>query len=213
MSRSPHTWTLLLVFLPTFCLAATAPATAAVAAAPAGHEVGDGRPHHTRRAAQHRPRSWNLRRSHYQDWAHRGAALTAADAARARADEARVFENGRKLRARKAAFRKRLARCGADLSCRKRITLDAVKDEKRIARGLPPMEVSEQDNKDTVHDGLGRPLPLLWSGDSGAARVKRLWEESALGRLEHAAITVRDDAVAVARGVRRAESSVESWFR
>jgi len=104
-------------------------------------------PHHT--AFYHR----------YHHWEQQNAALTANDAAKAQADEQRIFEQGRELRAREAEFRKKLDECKqGDQVCHRRVISDEIRQQRM--RAMP----HRRSNQMEVTDAMGRSMPVLFNG-------------------------------------------------
>merc|ERR1740121_1823962 len=110
--------------------------------------------HHTAAAHRHRNR---------HAWRRRAVATSASEIAEAKEFEKRVFEQGRKLRERKAEYLRRLSvQCKqGDTECRRAVREEQINEERRLALGghEDPAAGSHRD----VTDAMGRSMPLLFN--------------------------------------------------
>lgn len=81
---------------------------------------------------------------------------------------ARIFEQGRMLRERKAEFYKRLGECPhKDHTCERRLIAEQVKAEQELARNGGRAFKPKMRDTHLVKDEMGRTMPLLFKGNEG----------------------------------------------
>mmetsp|Transcript_10095 Transcript_10095/g.29860 ORF Transcript_10095/g.29860 Transcript_10095/m.29860 type:complete len:192 (-) Transcript_10095:67-642(-) len=118
--------------------------------------------HHKEEAHHHAGK--HHKKKEHQSWAQRFVAMNAADAREAEQKEAQIFENGRKMRERRAAFYKELEACRkGDVQCERRIIKEHVQKERMLAVEKRMGKSVETGGDLKVKDAMGRPMQLLFS--------------------------------------------------
>eukprot|EP00929_Paragymnodinium_shiwhaense_P120911 TRINITY_DN92986_c0_g1_i1.p2 TRINITY_DN92986_c0_g1~~TRINITY_DN92986_c0_g1_i1.p2 ORF type:complete len:210 (-),score=65.98 TRINITY_DN92986_c0_g1_i1:33-662(-) len=128
------------------------------------HEASHKAPHHRmqlNRMRRHVKHSSGAAQGH-REWATQSIASTPEEIREVQQREAAIFEQGRKLKARKAEFYKRLEACGQGVACQRRIMKEQAQAERRIAMGLP--ESPAETEGAAVTDDMGRSMPVLFNG-------------------------------------------------
>lgn len=110
-------------------------------------------------AEHHQKHKVNEFSRRYRNWEAQNAAQNAGDVEKANEDEARIFEQGKRLKQAEAEFHKKLDTCKqGDAQCHRRVIAEELRAQRM--RAMP----KHHSNGMEVTDAMGRSMPMLFNG-------------------------------------------------